>query len=311
VIEKFSAIQMIHVHVPTTLLAQCSIVRRIAMAGNGRDAALSKLPFRSTNMASGFGRRVQAIIDWIRRKKRSPHPADQYGLSPREARKFVTPSGDLERLFYEHKGRIAHKWHHYLEIYDHHFARFREPRAYPVRILELGVSRGGSLQIWRKYFGSEAKIVGVDIDPACLDRVDPDTPAVIGDQSDPAVLASALAQLGDGVDIVIDDGSHLGRHQIASFEFLYPRLSVDGLYACEDLQCCYSSEFEGGYRKEGTFIEYAKSLIDRLHAWYFEGNLKDSSMEFAQTTFGIFTYVGLIVIEKRKITQPFHVQIRK
>lgn len=141
-----------------------------------------------------------------------------------------------------------------LEIYERHFERFRAPRAYPVRILELGVSRGGSLQIWRKFFGLEAKIVGVDIDPGCLDRVDADTPVIIGDQSDPAVLASALLQLGGGVDIVIDDGSHLGRHQIATFEFLYPRLSEDGLYACEDLHCCYWSEFEGGYRTEGTFI---------------------------------------------------------
>ncbi len=258
-------------------------------------------------MAAGFGRRVQIIIDRIRGKKRAP--PDPFGVSAREARKSVAPSGELERLFYGHRGGIAHKWHHYLEIYEHHFQRFRAPRAHPVRILELGVSAGGSLQIWRKYFGPEAKIVGIDIDPACLGRVDPDTPAVIGDQSDPAVLAAALARLGGGVDIVIDDGSHLGRHQIASFEFLYPHLAEDGIYACEDLQYCYSPEWEGGYRKEGTFVEYAKSLIDRLHAWHLEGDLKDKNMDFAQTTFGIFAYLDLIVIEKRRIKPPFHVRI--
>jgi hypothetical protein len=260
-------------------------------------------------MASGFRRRVQAIVDELRGKKRLSNRADQYGLSPRAARKSIRPSGDLERLYYAHTGRTAHKWHHYLEIYERHFARFREPRPSPVRILELGVSGGGSLQLWRQYFGPEAKVVGIDVDPACSGRVDPDTPVIIGDQSDPVALASALAHLGGEVDIVIDDGSHIGRYQIASFEFLYPRISTDGLYTCEDLHCSYWPETEGGYRKEGTFIEYTKALIDRLHAWYLEEDLKEAWMGFAETTFGIFTYVDLIVIEKRPIKQPFHVRI--
>src|SRR5438105_795345 len=102
-------------------------------------------------MASGYGRPGQAIIDWIRRKERRPHPGDKYGVSQRQVRKLVSPSGELEKLFYEHKGRIAHKWHHYLSIYERHFERFREPRAHPVRIMELGISRGGSLQLWREY----------------------------------------------------------------------------------------------------------------------------------------------------------------
>ncbi len=259
-------------------------------------------------MASSFGRGVQTIIDLVRGKKRSP--TDRSMPSAREARKSVTPSNDLERLFYSHKGKIAHKWHHYLEIYQLHFERFRAPRASPIRLLEIGTAAGGSLQIWRKYFGSDARIVGIDINPAYAALADPDTPVVIGDQSDPGVLALALAQLGGSVDIVIDDGSHLGRDQITTFEYLYPRLSDDGLYACEDLLCCYSPEFSGGYRKEGTFIEYAKSLIDRLHAWHLdEGAFRDGSMEFAQTTFGIFVYVDVIVIEKRRIQRPFHVRI--
>jgi hypothetical protein len=260
-------------------------------------------------VASQFGRRIQTVIDRVRGKHRTAR--DPFGVSARDARALVTPSVELERLFYANKGKIAHKWHHYLEIYDRHFQRFRRPRSHPVRILELGISGGGSLQVWRKYFGVDAKIVGIDIDPVCLDRVDPDTPAVIGDQSDPAVLAKALAKLGGGVDIVIDDGSHLGRHQIASFEYLYPRLSEDGIYVCEDLLYSYSPEFEGGYRKEGTFIEYTKSLIDRLHAWHLEGDLKTANMDFAQTTYGIFIHLDMIVIERRRTERPFHVRINE
>jgi hypothetical protein len=262
-------------------------------------------------MGSAFGRRIQIVIDKVRGKPRRFDPHAAFSVSPRDARRRVRPSGELERLFYAHDGRIAHKWHHYLAIYDRHFQSLRDNLGRGPRILELGVSRGGSLQLWRKYFGPEARIVGVDIDSACTDRVDPGSFVVIGDQTDPAVLAAAIEQLGGGVDLVIDDGSHLGRHQIASFEYLYPRLSLHGLYACEDIQYCYSPEHEGGYRRKGTFVEYAKGLIDRLHAWHLDGELKTDFMDFARATYGIFFYVDLIVIEKRPIDMPFHVQMGK
>jgi hypothetical protein len=259
-------------------------------------------------MSSAFGRKIQSILDPIRGKERRSDPADAWSVSARAARAAVQPQGELEAIFYAHKGRLAHKWHHYLEIYERHFAPLRHAKE-PLRILELGVSRGGSLDIWRKYFGPSARIVGIDIDPACAERVDPENTVIIGDQSDPALLGSALETLGGGVDLVIDDGSHLGRLQIASFEYLYPRISERGLYVCEDLHCSYWDSHEGGYRRPDTFIEYGKDLIDRLHAWYLEESLQARFMNFATTTYGIFVYLDVIVIEKRPVARPFHVRM--
>ncbi|MGH6767765.1 MAG: SAM-dependent methyltransferase [Xanthobacteraceae bacterium] len=261
-------------------------------------------------MSSALARKLQAAIDRIRGKERSTAPGDAWGLSPRDARKRVQPAGELEALFYAHEGRIVQKWHHYLEIYERHFAPLRQ-QGQPLRILELGVSRGGSLELWRKYFGPNARIVGIDIDPICAGRVDPENTVMIGDQSDPTVLASAIERLGGGVDIVIDDGSHRGRHQIASFEYLYPRISERGVYVCEDLHCSYWEDFEGGYRRADTFIELTKALIDRLHAWYLDDALKASFMDFAGTTYCISSYLSIVVIEKRPIQRPFDVQIGK
>jgi hypothetical protein len=259
-------------------------------------------------MASDVGRKIQAVIDRIRGKERNADPADAWGVSPRAARRVVQPQGALEGIFYGHKGRLAHKWHHYLEIYERHLEPLGR-RAEPVRLLELGVSAGGSLDIWRKYFGPSARIVGIDIDPACASRVSAENTVIIGDQSDPGVLAAAIDKLGGGVDIVIDDGSHLGRHQIASFNYLYPRISEHGIYFCEDLHCSYWDSHEGGYRRPGTFIEFGKDLIDRLHAWYLDEELHTPFMDFATTTYGIFFYLDVIVIEKRPIQKPFHVRI--
>lgn len=71
---------------------------------------------------------------------------------------------DLERYFRDNTGRQIHKWHHYFEIYDRHLARFRGT---DVHVLEFGVAQGGSMQMWKAYFGPRCRIYGVDKNPAC------------------------------------------------------------------------------------------------------------------------------------------------
>jgi len=53
---------------------------------------------------------------------------------------------------------------HYLNIYDHHFCKFRGQE---VNVLEIGIYSGGSLEMWERYFGTKANIYGVDINAAC------------------------------------------------------------------------------------------------------------------------------------------------
>ena len=57
--------------------------------------------------------------------------------------------------------RIMNKWWHYFEIYETFLHRYANSE---VRFLEIGVFRGGSMQMWRDYFGEKATIVGIDID---------------------------------------------------------------------------------------------------------------------------------------------------
>ena len=111
---------------------------------------------------------------------------------------------DLERYFNENKGRLIHKWHHYFEIYDNHFKRFRDKE---VVILEIGVSQGGSLQMWKNYFGPKAKIYGVDLNPKCKELEEENIKIFIGSQSDAKFLRSIKDQI-PAIDILIDDGGH-------------------------------------------------------------------------------------------------------
>jgi hypothetical protein len=210
-------------------------------------------------------------------------------------------SNPLEALYYSHQGRIAYKWHHYLELYDRHLRHFR---GRPVRILELGIFSGGSLQIWKSYFGEQAVIHGIDIEPGCAQFSEERVVTHIGSQADATLLKQVIDEMG-GVDVVIDDASHIGRDQIISFEVLYPLLDANGVYICEDTRASYWSQYEGGHRKPGTFIEYAKALIDRLHAWYIEDDEIARDESFARMTQGIFFYDSMVVFEKRAKKIPF------
>ncbi len=209
----------------------------------------------------------------------------------------------MARLFYGHQGRLVTKWAHYLPIYDRHLARFTG-RA--IRLLEIGVAHGGSIQLWRKYFGPEATIFGIDINPRCRVIDDADLCICIGSQSDPGFLRSVVHEMG-GVDIVIDDGSHVASHQRVSFETLFPLVDPNGVYIVEDLHASYRTSREGGLRQAGTFIEEMKSMVDDIHAWYTAARQRYTDAH--EIVDGIHFYDSIIVIEKRPKEKPFHTTV--
>ena len=207
---------------------------------------------------------------------------------------------DLERYVAHNRGRLIHKWRHYFEVYERHLARYR---GRPVQVVEIGVSHGGSLQMWRHYFGAQARVVGVDIDPACRQLAEPGIEIVIGDQSDRAFLAS-LATLVPRLDILIDDGGHTMAQQLATFEVLYPHVAADGVYVCEDLHTSYRRDWGGGYRHPGSFVERVKGLVDDLHGWHSEAPDIFGPTDFTRSADSLHLYDSLLVIEKRRRTPP-------
>jgi hypothetical protein len=70
------------------------------------------------------------------------------------------------------------------------------------------------------------------------------------------------------IDIVIDDGGHTMKQQIATFEEMFPRIDGNGVYLCEDMITSYWPDYGGGLRKRGTFVEYSKAFIDCINAWH-------------------------------------------
>lgn len=188
-----------------------------------------------------------------------------FDITSQAARGLGIGDHELGAIMLDRIERPAYKWSHYLPAYE---AEFAEYRSQPVRLLELGVAYGGSLHMWREWFPPGSVIFGVDIDPGCaaIDD-DPGINVRIGSQADATFLQQVVEEMG-GVDIVLDDGSHVAKHQLASLKALFPLLADGGTYVVEDLHTSYWREYGGTHGRGQGFLEQVKTMIDDMHGWY-------------------------------------------
>jgi hypothetical protein len=197
-------------------------------------------------------------------------------------------------------GAVLDKWIHYFPIYTRHLDRFRN---LPVRVLEIGVYRGGGLDMWSRYLGPEAKLVGLDIDDAAVRAVRGKFPVVLGDQEDPEVLRRISEEYGP-FDVIIDDGGHTMGQQIVTAETLFPMLVEGGVFIVEDTHTSYWSEFGGALKGDHTFIEWSKNRIDDLHSRH-EPRIEPNSV-WATEVNGMHIYDSVVVLEKKHRFRPFN-----
>jgi hypothetical protein len=208
--------------------------------------------------------------------------------------------GDLLDIYVNNTGAGLHKWHHYLPIYERYFSPWRNR---PLRFLEIGVSKGGSLQMWRRYFGPQAVIFGIDIDPSCAAFDGQSGKVRIGSQADPDFLGAVIDEMG-GVDVVLDDGSHEMQHISASLAILFPRLSFGGTYMIEDLHTAYWKNYGGGSAAPSNFFNTVRTMIDDMHAWYHENGVVHD--DTAGSVTGLHVHDSIVVLDKAKVYRPVH-----
>ena len=188
-----------------------------------------------------------------------------------------------------------HKWVHYFPIYERHFQPWVNKS---LVFWEIGVAEGGSLQMWQRFFGPSAIIIGIDINPDCAKFAEDNIYVRIGSQSDTIFLQSIIDEFGVP-DVILDDGSHVMEDIYKTFEFMYPKISKNGVYMVEDLHTAYDSRFGGGVDKPGTFINISKALIDQLNADHTAGAVKPDFV--TRFTFGIHFYDSIVVYERGMI----------
>jgi len=222
--------------------------------------------------------------------------------------KKIDPAPDnfLEELASNSTSNPFTKWWHYFEIYNEKMKTIAQASREgnlkkPIRILELGVWQGGSLELWRNYFGNDAIIYGIDIhspqNPVTVAQIR------IGSQDDPVFLNEVIKEMG-GVDIIIDDGSHISKHVINSFKTLWPLLNPQGLYFIEDLHTSYWPNYGGGYRRNKSSIEYLKNLIDLLNCEYFTANIKQINQNKIARPSSIEFFDSVVLVRKGTNFRP-------
>ena len=136
----------------------------------------------------------------------------------------------------KHDENHTHRGLSYLDVFQLFFEQFKNK---PINLLEIGVREGRSLRVWYDYFPN-AKIYGLDILPKCkqYENIGSRVKIFTGDQNNKNVLQEIVDDAGN-FDIVIDDGSHINDHMVASCNFLLPHVNKNGIYIIEDLVNSY------------------------------------------------------------------------
>jgi hypothetical protein len=201
--------------------------------------------------------------------------------------------------------------HHYLELYDPILSPWTDKE---IKVLEIGIHRGGSLKLWRDYF-PHGRIVGIDLK---LPRgfVPGERVQVFeGSQADTAFLSEvAIKTAPEGFDVIIDDASHIGELTKTTFWHLFDHhLKPGGLYAIEDWGTGYLDDFPDGKRfdpKPSTLdpfpchshgmVGFVKELVDEQGAGSITLGRKE---EFRQSKFeSLLITPGVVIITKMALS---------
>lgn len=250
------------------------------MSAAGRGVALS--PLDSVRELSHVGVREQAA-----RFARSWPAVQDNDLSE-------TGGDNPLRSYFDsvEQGPGIWKWLHYFDLYHHHLQKFIDQ---PVNIVEVGVYSGGSMPMWRNYFGDGCQVHGVDIQPECRAYESEHIKIHIGDQADRSFWRRFRADV-PSVDVLIDDGGHQPHQQITTLEEMLPHLRPGGVFICEDV-----------HGVGDGFTAYCGALIDHLNAMHRTAdrqNIVCRATGFQAQIRSITCYPYAVVIEKAAVPMP-------
>ena len=106
--------------------------------------------------------------------------------------------------FFKSSPRYSIKWNNYFEIYENIFKKYVNKK---ITFVEVGIGNGGSLFMWRKFFGNKAKIIGIELNPDAKILEKHGFEIYIGDQANPSFWKKFYKKIGK-IDILLDDGGH-------------------------------------------------------------------------------------------------------
>lgn len=170
-----------------------------------------------------------------------------------------TKNLSLYKLFRKSK-KYSIKWSNYFQVYEKKFSRYRNKK---IKFVEIGVANGGSLFMWKNYFGKKAKIIGIDLNPNAKKLEKYGFKIYIGNQSDKKFWDKFYKKEGK-IDLILDDGGHKNLQQISTVHHSIPFIRDGGKIIVEDTSTSYLKK-EFNNPSKYSFINYSKKMIDIIH----------------------------------------------
>lgn len=190
---------------------------------------------------------------------------------------------------YKNLNNVSIKCDTYFQVYEELFNKYIGKK---ITFVEIGVLHGGSLFMWREYFGKNARIIGIDLNDKAKELEKYGFEIFIGSQSDKNFWKSFYNKVGK-IDILLDDGGHGNVQQIITLNEAIQNTNDDGIIVIEDTHTSYLKKF--GNPSKHSFINYSKYLIDVINSRFPE--VKNNNNNFKNKIYSVFFYESIVSIK--------------
>jgi hypothetical protein len=183
---------------------------------------------------------------------------------------------------------LSIKYDSYFQVYEETLRRYVGKQ---ITFVEVGILNGGSLFMWREYFGPGARIIGIDLNPAAERWRADGFEIFIGDQADPSFWREFYRQVG-AIDVLMDDGGHRNSQQILTVSEAIPNVRDGGTIIVEDIHGSYMREF--GNPSRYSFLNFARRLVDSINSRH--GPFEKTATVYSKSVYSVAFYESIVVL---------------
>ena len=195
---------------------------------------------------------------------------------------------------YKKSPYLSFKHSAYFQVYEELLSKYRGK---DITFVEVGVLNGGSLFMWREFFGPQVRIIGLDFNPLAKRWEEDGFEIHIGSQSNPEFWDTFYKSVGM-IDVLLDDGGHTNEQQIVTTYHSIPFIKDDGILIVEDVHTSYLKDF--GNPSRYSFIKYAKLFVDDVNARFPGVDIKKSLFKEAVYSVSFYDSIVSFSIDRKK-----------
>jgi hypothetical protein len=197
-------------------------------------------------------------------------------------------SGRLKDI-YDEVPYLSIKYDSYFFVYEALLEKFVDRE---ITFVEVGVFNGGSLFMWREFFGPKARIIGIDLNPDALEWTKNGFEIYIGDQSSDTFWVNLYQKIGK-VDVLIDDGGHTNRQQIVTCHHAIENINDGGVLIVEDIHTNYFREF--GNPSQYSFLSFANKIVESVNSRAYA--LLQRRIRYSSRVYSVSFFESMVVFQ--------------